>query len=211
MAHDPAPNRGTMVNASRPTISPLSPGVAVGVSLLVFAAAAAVAGCSNQDPADGPQPTNSTPSTSIEPSADPAGTEAQQAAVAAYTGYIDAYARAAQAGDPDDPNLVRYVTDPLLGATRRALRTLRDNGQVQRGAQSATVLTSRVDLTSPQPTVVIRSCLDYTGLSLVYRSNQSPVPNSTLQKQRITAESIVWRYATGQWLVNDTKQVDGLC
>ena len=166
------------------------------------------AGCTSEGtgtpPSLGPGSIPSTPT--VDPSA-----AATTAAVAAYQGYIKAFAAALQTADPDDPNLARYVADPLLSRTRRVLRSMREEGQVQVGEQTATVTTTDVDLASDQPVVTIHACLDYSNLKLVYRSNRSPVPNATIKDPKVSAIATVWLYRNGQWLVNDTKDGGDAC
>lgn len=136
---------------------------------------------------------------------------ASRAAVTAYLGYISAFAAASQIPDPDYPGLNRYMNDPLLSRTRHELRSMRDKGVVQVGAQTATVTGTTVDLASAQPSVTVDSCLDYSALRLVYKSNHSPVPNSQLTKTKLSATTTVWQYKNGQWLVNDTKTGSDPC
>jgi hypothetical protein len=172
---------------------------------------AAAAGCTDKSPASvassapAPSPAKATPTV------DPSVAAATEAAVAAYNGYIEAFARASQAADPDDPNLARYAAGPLLILTRQSLRTMRDRGQVQLGAQTATVTSTQVDLASAQPAVTIHACLDYSSIRLVYRSNHSPVPNSEIKDPKVPAIATVWLFKTGQWLVNETRRGNDRC
>ena len=150
-------------------------------------------------------------SASPSPSVDPSTAAATQAAIAAYNGYIQTFALAAQTADPADPSLARYLADPLLSLTRHNLQTMKDRGEVQVGAQKATVTSTQVDLNAAQPVVTIHACLDYSDLKLVYKSNHSPVPNSEIKTPRVSAIATVWLYQSGQWLVNNTKQGNDTC
>jgi hypothetical protein len=181
------------------------------VVALTVAATLVVAACTGKDATPASTPTTEAGFASPTPSADPSVATATQAAIAAYSGYIETFARASQAADPDDPNLARYVADPLLSLTRHNLQTMKDNGEVQVGTQKATVTSTQVDLTSAQPVVTIHACLDYSALKLVYKSNHSPVPNSQITNQKVSAIVTVWLYKTGQWLVNNTKQGNNTC
>jgi hypothetical protein len=165
-----------------------------------------------------PQPTSSSQSTtsaatmsSATTSQDPKAAAASRAAVTAYQGYVSAFAAASQIPDPDYPGLARYLNQPLLSRTRHELRSMRDKGVVQVGAQTATVTATSVDLASDQPSVTIRSCLDYSALRLVYKTNHSPVPNSQLKKTRVSAITTVWLFVNGQWMVTDTKDGTNPC
>lgn len=157
--------------------------------------------------------TKTPPATSASPSpqTDPSVAAAEQMARAAYAGYVQTWAIASQAADPDNPDLARYVADPLLSLTRNNIQKLKDIGAVQLGAQRSTVIATRVDLAAKPPTVTITACLDYSALKLVYRSNQSPVPNSAITNPKVPSVATVWLYATGQWLVNESKQGTHTC
>ncbi len=167
------------------------------------------AGCTSEpgSPAPGPSPTSTAPT----PSVDPSVADAEQLARAAYTGYIQTWALASQAADPDNPDLARYVADPLLSLTRHNIRKLKDIGAVQVGAQKATSQSVQVDLKASPPTVTIKSCLDYSSMKLVYKSNQSPVPNGAPKTPKVSAVSKVTLHTTGQWLVSEAKQGSDPC
>jgi hypothetical protein len=99
----------------------------------------------------------------------------------------------------------------LLSLTRNNIQKLKDIGAVQLGAQRSTVVATKVDLAAKPPTVTITACLDYSALKLVYRSNQSPVPNSAITNPKVPSIATVWLYTTGQWLVNESKQGTHTC
>ena len=180
---------------------------AAGALVLTLAATTA---CTNKKPTGTPPSPTPAPA-SPTPSVDPSVATAEQLARAAYTGYIQTWATASQQADPDNPDLARYVADPLLSLTRHNIRWLKDIGAVQVGAQKATVLDVQVNLATKPPTVTITSCLDYSELRLVYRSNQSPVPNSGGGDPKVPAVATMWLYQTGQWLVNNSKQGSHTC
>ena len=159
-----------------------------------------------------PQPTNSSQSTtsaaatsSATTSQDPKAAAASKAAVTAYLGYVQAFAAAAQIPDPEYPALSRFAADPLLSLTRHNVRVLKTNGEVQLGAQTATVRNTTVDLAHTPPVVTIHACLDYSDLQLVYTANHSPVPNSQITTPKVSAIVTAWQYLNGQWLVNEAK------
>ncbi|MEH1130066.1 hypothetical protein [Micromonospora sp. CPCC 206061] len=178
--------------------------------LVLLAFASVFAACTDDEagsPAPDPAPASSSQTSSVEPSI----ASAQQQAIAAYDGYIQTYALASQAADPDDPNLARYVADPLLGQSRRNIRKLKDIGAVQVGAQKASVVRSEVNLSAKPPTITIYSCLDFSEMKVVYKSNQSPIPGFSISKTKAPAVVTVWLYETGQWLVNATKEGSHSC
>ncbi|MFC0533168.1 hypothetical protein [Phytohabitans kaempferiae] len=180
--------------------------LAVGGALLALLIAACT---TDEDPT--PAPTTAAPSASPTPSVAPSVTAAEQQAIGAYNGYIQTYALASQVADPDDPNLLRYLANPLLSLTQHNIRKLKNIGAVQIGSQKATVLDSTVDLAAKPPKVTIRSCLDYSALKLVYKSNQSPVPNSEIKEKELAAVATVTLHTTGQWLVTESKQGSHTC
>ncbi|WP_281901520.1 hypothetical protein [Phytohabitans aurantiacus] len=181
-------------------------------SVLVLLAFASVLVACGDDEEPGSLPTSPAPASSTPaPTVEPSLAAAQQQALAAYEGYIQTYALASQAADPDDPNLARYVADPLLGQSRRNIRKLKDIGAVQLGAQKASVVRSEANLSAKPPAVTIFSCLDFSDMKVVYRSNQSPIPGFSISKTRAPAVVTVWQYETGQWLVNATKEGSHSC
>jgi hypothetical protein len=182
------------------------------VVLLALAAVAfgSAAGCTKEPP-NSPTPSQRPTTSSATPSVDPSVANAAVLARAAYTGYIQTWALASQSADPDNTDLPRYVADPLLSLTRHNIRRLKDIGAVQVGAQTATVQRTEVDLTGKPPTVTIYSCLDYSQIKLVYKSNQSPVPDGAPRTPRVSAVSKVTLYTTGQWLVSEAKQGTNPC
>jgi len=134
-----------------------------------------------------------------------------QSAIGAYNGYVQYWAIASQAADPNNADLARYVADPLLSLTRHNIQRLHDNGEVQIGAQTATILSTQADLGNAQPAVTIHACLDYSALKLVYKSNGAPVPSSAIKTPKVSTVATVWRYQTGQWLVNKVESGTDSC
>lgn len=181
--------------------------IPVGMLIVMLLAA----GCSNGDSDKAPTPASATDTPTPTPVVDASAANADELARAAYDGYLSAYAHAAQVADPDDPTLARYAADPLLSRTRHNVRKLKTIGAVQVGAQKATILDSRVELGARPPTVTIRSCLDFGEMKVLFTADRSPVPGFTVKKTKVPAVVTVWRYKTGQWLVNDTKQGDHRC
>lgn len=182
--------------------------------VVLLAVGLVAAGCSGNGSSAQPSSTTSASSavtTSSPASRDPEAEAASKAAVTAYQGYIQAFAAASQVPDPDYTGLSRYVNQPLLSRTRHELRSMRAQGVVQVGAQTATVTGTTVDLASDQPSVTINSCLDYSALRLVYKTNNSPVPNSRLDKTKVSAIATVWLFVNGQWMVIDTKDGTDPC
>jgi hypothetical protein len=182
----------------------------LGSALLIGAMVVSLAACGGD-----PAPVTPTKTNSDLQSASPTPTSDEQvakdAAVTAYEGYIAAYAHAAQTANPDDPSLPLYLGGALLSLTRHNLRVMKDNGQVQVGAQTATVTGTDVDLGASPPTITIHACLDYSAIQLVYAKDRSPVPGSEIKNPRIPAVATAWKFENGKWLVNETQQGTGTC
>ena len=169
---------------------------------LAVAGMANVGACSSGAvPTPAGEPT-STARSRPSPSDDPKVTDAEAKAVAVYQGYVAAYARAAKSANVNDPDLPRYIGGGLLSLSQHDLRVMGDNGAVQVGAPTATVMSTTVDLAGPPPTVTIQACVDYSSYRLVYKSNQSPVPNSTPSPTRYTTTATVSLYSDGRWRVS---------
>jgi hypothetical protein len=201
-----------MVTRSRDMDSPLvTPRRGFAITLVLLALASGVAAACTDNESEAPGPAPAPTSIAPTPSVDASVADAEQLARSAYDGYIQTWALASQAADPDSPDLARYVADPLLSLTRHNIRTLKEIGAVQVGTQTATVLKVEADLAAKPATVTIHSCLDYSNRKLVYRSNQSPVPDSGPRTPKVSAVSKVGLYTTGQWLVNEVKQGGEAC
>jgi hypothetical protein len=190
---------------------PMAPRRRIAATLALLTLAPGFAAACTNSGSDSPEPGPTQASSTPTPTVDPSFADAEQQARAAYAGYIETWARALQAADPDTPDLTRYAADPLLSLTRHNIRTLKDKGAVQIGAQTAAVRDAKVDLAVDPPTVTINSCLDYSGLRLVYRANRSPVPGSRISDPKVSAIATVTKYPNGQWLVNESKQGRDTC
>jgi FlaG/FlaF family flagellin (archaellin) len=162
------------------------------------------AGCSREGktptPSTEPAPTSS-PTAASTPTVDPRIAAASKAALAAYSGYVTAYAAAAAVANPDDPNLARYIGGALLVLSRHNLRQLKDHGAIELGRPKATLIGNRTDLGGSPPTVTIEACVDYSDYQLVYKADRSPVPGSSLKVPRYRTTAKVTLFVDGRWLV----------
>jgi hypothetical protein len=131
-----------------------------------------------------------------------------------YYGAVDAMVAAQQAGDPDDPNLTRYFLErtPALLNIQSGIRQNDDRGTYYAGdliVVNAEV--TGIDTDATPPTATIESCVDYTTYQLVYREDDSPVPDVEPQArhpgtwQAILGTDDNWYIATG------TTDWDGTC
>lgn len=133
-------------------------------------------------------------------SRDPKIEEASRSALAAYAGYVEASRTAEQSGDPLDPQLRRYLADPLLTRVRVAIRATRDHGATRTGRLVSDPTVTAVNLDTVPATVSIQDCLDASGYRLVYRKDGSRVPGSA--NGRYVATATATRFPDGRWLIN---------
>ncbi|MFF5172590.1 hypothetical protein ACFY3U_08155 [Micromonospora sp. NPDC000089] len=157
----------------------------------------ATAGCGGAPDTVGPAVgrADATPTT---PSA--AERAAEQAALAAYAGYLDASREANRTSDPRHPALTRYLADPLLTRVRVAIGDARRHGAVRTGTLRSAPTVTAVSLDANPQTVEIQDCLDATGYRLVYARDKRVVPGSTGRRYLATATAT--RYPDGRWLIN---------
>nr|WP_230417202.1 hypothetical protein [Micromonospora tarapacensis] len=125
---------------------------------------------------------------------------AEKAALAAYAGYLAASRTASRRSDPQEPELTRFLADPLLTRVRLSLRQAREHGAVSTGKLRSDPTVVAVDLDAEPPTVEIQDCLDATGYRLVYLANERVVPGT--RGSRHLATAVVTRYPDGRWLIS---------
>lgn len=125
---------------------------------------------------------------------------AGKAALAAYSGYLDASRVASARSDPGHPALARFLADPLLTRVRVAIRTAKEHGAMRTGRLVSDPTVVSVDLAADPPTVEIQDCLDATGYRLVYARDHRAVPGT--RGGRYLATATATRYPDGRWLIN---------
>ncbi|MET8832410.1 hypothetical protein ABZV78_00625 [Micromonospora sp. NPDC004540] len=125
---------------------------------------------------------------------------AGKAALAAYSGYLDASQAASARSDPGHPALARFVADPLLTRVRMAIRDAKEHGAMRTGKLVSDPTVVSVDLTADPPTVEIQDCLDATGYRLVYAKDHRVVPGT--RGGRHLASATATRYPDGRWLIS---------
>jgi len=133
-------------------------------------------------------------------SADARSAEAEKSALAAYAGYLAASRKAELAGDPLEPELRKYLADPLLTRVRLTIRDAKEHGAMRTGKLVSNPSVTVVDLDAVPATVSIQDCIDATGYRLVYRKNRAVVPGSAGGRYLATATAT--RYANGRWLIS---------
>ncbi|WP_181571198.1 hypothetical protein [Micromonospora robiginosa] len=125
---------------------------------------------------------------------------AEKAALAAYSGYLDASRAASARSDPGHPALDRFLADPLLTRVRVAIRDAKEHGAMRTGKLVSDPTVVSVDLAADPPTVEIQDCLDARGYRLVYAKDRKTVPGTGGGRYLATATAA--RYPDGRWLVN---------
>ncbi|MGC5051218.1 hypothetical protein ACLQ2S_07180 [Micromonospora sp. DT48] len=138
----------------------------------------------------------------------PAGAEraaeqaaAEKAALAAYSGYLAASRAASRRSDPQEPQLARFLADPLLTNVRFNLRQARQHGAVAAGtlrSEGPTVVS--MDLDADPPTVEIQDCVDASNYRLVYVADDKVVPGTRGSRHLATATAT--RYPDGRWRIS---------
>ncbi|MEV0425136.1 hypothetical protein [Micromonospora sp. NPDC050495] len=125
---------------------------------------------------------------------------AGKAALAAYSGYLEASRAANARSDPGHPALARFLADPLLTKVQVTIREAKEHGAMRTGTLLSDPTVVSVDLTADPPTVQIQDCLDATGYRLVYAKNHRVVPGT--RGGRYLATATATRYPDGRWLIN---------
>ncbi|MBQ1064785.1 hypothetical protein [Micromonospora sp. C41] len=126
--------------------------------------------------------------------------EAEKAALAAYSGYLDASRAASARSDPSHPALARFLADPLLTRVRMAILDAKEHGAMRTGKLVSDPTVVSVDLTARPPTVEIQDCLDASGYRLVYAKDRKAVPGT--RGGRYLATATAARFPDGRWLIN---------
>ncbi|GIG88810.1 hypothetical protein [Plantactinospora endophytica] len=153
-------------------------------------------GCGNRPGSAAPRDSDAAPAASP----DTRGAEAEKSALAAYAGYLTAVRKAEQSGDPLDPQLRKYLADPLLTRVRLTIRDAKEHGAMRTGKLVSNPSVTAVDLDSDPATVSIQDCIDATGYRLVYKKDKKVVPGSAGSRHLATATAT--RYPDGRWLIN---------
>jgi hypothetical protein len=166
--------------------------------LVIAAAVGTIAGCGTDRgttarPAAGRQATAAADRNASEHAAG-------KAALAAYSGYLDASRTASRRSDPRYPDLTRFLADPLLTRVRLAIREAKEHGAMRTGTLLSDPTVTSVSLDADPPTVEIQDCLDATGYRLVYVRNQRVVPGTGGSRYLATATAT--RYPDGRWLIS---------
>ncbi|MFI2648570.1 hypothetical protein [Micromonospora fulviviridis] len=168
------------------------------ICLLSLALLAATAGCGSEPEASARPLTGRAAAPVAHSSAEEES--AVKAALAAYSGYLDASRAASSRSDPGHPALARFVADPLLTRVRVAIREAKEHGAMRTGRLVSDPTVVSVDLAADPPTVEIQDCLDATSYRLVYAKDRRVVPGT--RGGRYLATATATRYPDGRWLIS---------
>lgn len=122
---------------------------------------------------------------------------AARGALAAYGGYLDAYAAAGATANPVDPRLLKFAGDPALNEVQSSLQMLARGGLAYRGGFKGEVHVTKVSLDTH--TVSLASCQDISELTVVAKSTGRPLPSAT-QNLRYPV-NVEARFFDGRWLI----------
>jgi hypothetical protein len=137
------------------------------------------------------------PSTTPRSPADSAG----RAAIAAYLGMWQDFAKAGTTSDWQSPTLAQYATGIALSNMSRGLYADHYNGLITKGNATHDARVSSVDPASNPTTVVVTDCSDSTHAQKYQASNGQPANDSPGGRRLINA--IVQKQSDGGWMVSD--------
>jgi len=127
--------------------------------------------------------------------------DAEQKALAAYAGYLEAARVAEGVPDPNHPGLRKYLADPLLTTVRVAISDVKEHGAMRTGKLISDPRVTAVNLDTVPATVTIQDCIDASGYRMVYAANRKKmVPGHTAGRYVATATASL--YGDGRWLIS---------
>ena len=86
--------------------------------------------------------------------------------------------KAEDVGNPQHPELKKYLADPLLTRVRLAIRDAKENGAMRTGSLGSDPSVTAVTLDSVPAAVEIQDCIDSSKYKLVYRDTKKSVPGT---------------------------------
>lgn len=124
----------------------------------------------------------------------------EEAAVAAYLRYRQAFAEAAAIPDPAYSGLVAAAADQALESTQSALQRLIEDGLRNEGAPISAVKVKESALNAAPVQVVVTDCSDSTPWPLVIADTGEPAPGEEYGRRSIDA---MVELRDGTWLVTE--------
>ncbi|MEU7171477.1 MULTISPECIES: hypothetical protein [Micromonospora] len=158
---------------------------------------AAIGACDGGEAGEDSAPT--APASPRELDAGPTGSP-EEAALAAYRGMWQAYAKAGLTADPNESDLARFASGDALTTLKKGLSSYRSKGHILKGDYALSPRVAQVSLTSTSPSVTVTDCLDDTHF-LVYTASGEPI-NDEPGGRRATRATVTdlgaqgWKVAT---------------
>ncbi|MDG4803618.1 hypothetical protein [Micromonospora sp. WMMD980] len=159
--------------------------------------AAMIGACDGGDADNESPPPTPTPARQSDGSPD---ASREEAALAAYRGMWQAYAKAGRTADPNEPELVRFAGGDALATLKKGLSSYRSKGQILKGRYSSEPRIAQKSLTSSPLSVTVTDCVDDTHF-LVYTASGKPI-NDVPGGRRATRATVTdlgaqgWKVAT---------------
>lgn len=158
-----------------------------------------------------------TPQTAV-PTASPSSVSAEADAkvkvLAAYNGFIQTYVKNSRSADYQDPDLRKYVGDPLLGDVIYDLSQLNQGGLVRKGDLGSAPTVASVDLASAVKTAKVEDCLDSSSWETVDKATgksvEVPNPSYPNQSKRTRVVVDAALYDDGRWLITKSTAQPGV-
>lgn len=151
---------------------------------------------------------SSAPTPPISPSVSSAETDAKSKALAAYKGFIDTYNKDSLTANYEDPDLRKYLGDPLLTTVQSDLQQMSKGGLVRTGQLGSTPEVTAVNVSGQPKTVTIGDCLDTSDWHTINKVTGASVdaPGQPTRR-KITAEAEL--YDDGRWLIHESSTIAG--
>ncbi|MDM4783413.1 MULTISPECIES: hypothetical protein [unclassified Micromonospora] len=123
----------------------------------------------------------------------------EQAALDAYRGMWQAYAKAGLTANPQEPDLARYATGPALALLTSGLTKLRADGEVIKGRYQSSPHVAATPA-SAGDTITVRDCLNTTDF-LTYKASSGALSDDTPGGNRavlatVTRDDDGWKVST---------------
>lgn len=167
-------------------------------AIVAATVAISISGCGSDDNSARNSIGNNAPAEATK--ADAKTAQAEQSALAAYEGYLEAARVAEGIPDPNHPGLKKYLADPLLTTVRVAIRDVKEHGAMRTGKLVSDPRVTAVSLDTVPATITIQDCLDASGYRMVYAKNHKAVPGHAAGRYVATATAVL--YGDGRWLIN---------
>ncbi|MEU1605543.1 hypothetical protein [Micromonospora matsumotoense] len=114
----------------------------------------------------------------------------EEAAVTAYRGMWQAYAKAGLTANPQEPDLARFATGAALSLLTSGLAKLREDGEVIKGLYRSS---PRVVAAGPSPasgTIAVLDCLNTTDF-LTYKASSGALADDTPGGNRAVRATVI--------------------